>query len=114
MTGEQALQISRSLQTLLEAYSKKLIQMNVESKKADTSKTLFPDELLGHISWMVEEMTPMVIKAYESFVYDADKTKALKEIDKINRWLGYIQGVLSAQRVYTIDEMRVQNRLIFK
>jgi hypothetical protein len=87
--------------------------MNVQAKKADTSASLFPDSLLSHTLWMVEEMKPMVIKAYESYVYDADKTEAKKDIQKINRWLGYVQGVFSAQRIYTIDEMRTQTRLVF-
>ena len=30
--------------------------------------------------------------------------------DKANRWLGYMQGWLSAQRIYTVDELRTHIR----
>lgn len=46
---------------------------------------------MGHLLWMLENMPP-------------EKTP------KYNRWLGFIQGVLSAYNMRTIDEMRDDNR----
>lgn len=32
------------------------------------------------------------------------------EIEKVHRWLGFIQGILWTQGIFTINEMREQNR----
>jgi hypothetical protein len=45
---------------------------------------------LDHIKWMLEELP--------------------EDLDKANRWLGFIQGVLWANGMYTIDDMREHNR----
>jgi hypothetical protein len=36
----------------------------------------------------------------------------LKEdrLEKVNRWLGFIQGVLWAQSIYTIENLKEDNR----
>lgn len=54
------------------------------------------DERLRHASWMCGEV--------RRFAQD-DTT-----LDKAERWLGFIQGVLWGAGVYSIDEMRVDNR----
>jgi hypothetical protein len=36
------------------------------------------------------------------------------EEQKFSRWLGFIQGVFFSHGVFTVDEMRDQNRPIFK
>lgn len=53
------------------------------------------DGQLKHVMWMCLEI-PMLV----------DQGK----LDKAMRWLGFVQGVLWACRVYTIDEMRAHNR----
>lgn len=51
---------------------------------------------MNHIRWMVNEI-PKIIENPE------------KEA-KANRWLGFVQGVLSMKGYYTIDEMKGHNR----
>jgi len=50
---------------------------------------------LGHCLWMLDEV--------DSFVREG-------RLEKAFRWLGFIQGALWSQNVYTIDEMRDHNR----
>lgn len=35
---------------------------------------------------------------------------AEKKIDKAHRWLGFLQGILWTQGIFSIDEMRAHNR----
>ena len=50
------------------------------------------EEKLNHIAWMCNA----IIKQ--------------DNIDKMNRWLGFIQGILWANNIFKIDEMRNHNR----
>jgi hypothetical protein len=54
---------------------------------------------LCHVRWMLGQMG--------SFLRGEDEA----QWEKANRWLGFIQGVLWCEGVYTIDEMREHNRL---
>lgn len=58
------------------------------------AKTL--DERLEHASWMCGEV--------KHFAQNSTT------LDKAERWLGFIQGVLWGAGVYSIDEMRTDNR----
>jgi hypothetical protein len=49
----------------------------------------------------MEAIDPMVFEAYEDHA-------ALRE--KFMRWLGFMQGVLYSEGVYTIDQMKDHNR----
>lgn len=48
---------------------------------------------LCHVKWMLEEML----------------TWPPERLDKMFRWLGFVQGVLWCEMVYTIDEMKSHN-----
>lgn len=50
---------------------------------------------LCHVKWMLKEMLPFVPGQWE----------------KANRWLGFVQGVLWCEGVYTIEEMKNHNKL---
>ena len=50
-------------------------------------------ETYGHLRWMVEE----------SLTWPEEK------VGKLNRWLGFVQGVLFAMDEATIDELREVN-----
>lgn len=51
---------------------------------------------LAHARWMCQEMKLMIDRG------EAD--------DKLNRWLGFVQGVLYAHGIFSINEMREHNR----
>lgn len=50
---------------------------------------------LSHLKTMFEPMRKMVHK---------------RQIQKLNRWIGFIQGVLFSNGLFTIDQMRSHNR----
>jgi len=52
-------------------------------------------EAREHILWMISCAREFALKP---------------DPDKANRWLGFIQGVLWCEKIYTIDEMRGHNR----
>ena len=58
-----------------------------------------------HIRWMCQEMLEWPL--FNEGIGDPAEEAENKE--KANRWLGFIQGVLWAECIYTIDEMRDHN-----
>jgi hypothetical protein len=59
------------------------------SAKADTLRSdLSSAEKMRHLRWMLEQIPN------------------LRNAGKVNRWLGFVQGVLFEMRMYTIDELR--------
>lgn len=54
-------------------------------------------ELLEHARWMCDEIIMLIGK------YD-------EHVEKIMRWLGFVQGVLWSTGTYTIDQMKDDNR----
>lgn len=59
-------------------------------KKMDTS--YYSNDIMNHVMFMCKEM------------------QNFDDFDKLNRWLGFIQGVFSSLDVYTIDELRGHNK----
>jgi len=57
-------------------------------------------DMLKHVRWMIKEYRSKVINnEFNEF--------------KANRWLGYIQGVLNAQRIFSILELRDHSRPLY-
>jgi len=59
-----------------------------------------PREALEHVLWMLDEM--------EGWIGD-QMTMNAKKWEKVQRWLGFVQGALWREGVYSIDHMRAQN-----
>jgi len=86
MTNEQTLKT-------VEAYKGAI---GVPAKKSETSG--LPTErldALAHVAWMCDQI-PVFLAESKS--------------DKVQRWLGFIQGALWSFGVRTIDQMRDDNR----
>jgi hypothetical protein len=72
-------------------------------QKANLQPAQFPSEHLvtdwrlqiKHCMWMLDRM--------EEFLKE-------DRLEKVNRWLGFIQGVLWAQSIYTIENLKEDNR----
>ena len=65
------------------------------SERADAAATMLNDEQqLAHLRWMVSHMEDS--RAWET------------DLEKTQRWLGFIQGVLWAHGVCSIDALREQ------
>ncbi len=76
-----------------EVYDKKLKTLRSdESCKDFFSK----DETISHVLWMLYQIP--------QFIETEDPE------EKANRWLGFVQGVLWAKEIYTIEEMKEHNR----
>jgi hypothetical protein len=45
---------------------------------------------LEHCLWMLEKMN----------------TFGKRDLDKLNRWIGFVQGILYREKIFTIDQMR--------
>lgn len=69
----------------------------MENCGADTS-----EGRLAHALWMCGRIEGMLT---QEVVLDAD-------VEKANRWLGFVQGVLWCEGILTIQEMRDHNREI--
>jgi len=54
---------------------------------------------LCHVKWMLKEMSSWS-RGTVKFSYK----------DKLQRWLGFVQGVFYVEDIYSIDEMREHNR----
>lgn len=57
--------------------------------------TDFEDGDMNHIRWMLNEIPKMID--------DSNK------LEKLNRWIGFIQGVLWSKGYFTIEDMRGQS-----
>jgi hypothetical protein len=71
------------------------------AKLADTSRVHYPDtleeleEMLYHIIWCCKQ---------------AEGFAAVGDLDKANRWLGFVQGFLWRSGSCSIDDLRDMNR----
>lgn len=61
----------------------------------DIKKWYHSDADLDHVEWMTKQIPDFL---------------AAGRKEKANRWLGFIQGVLWAKEIYTIEEMKEHNR----
>jgi hypothetical protein len=79
--------------------SKYEIQLEARGHKAEKTETgaAFdnPTTKLNHTLWMCQQIRAFVTEG---------------ELEKANRWLGFVQGVLWAYGIYTVDQMRDDNR----
>jgi hypothetical protein len=80
---------------VLRTYENLLTKKGFESKRIPSTdipinEVKYNKEILNHICWMCAEAQR----------FDENK------LDKINRWLGFIQGTLWTSGLFTIDDMR--------
>jgi hypothetical protein len=67
-------------------------------------EALTGERRLEHVRWMLGQMfTPTEQRLDKKF----------KKERTVNRWLGFIQGVLYCGGIYTISEMRDQSRNLY-
>lgn len=77
-------------------YQLRLSELGHLAKRADTSQAdLNTKDALPHIMWMLREIRFLVVE---------------NRIEKAMRWLGFAQGVLWAHGIYSIEEMKEDNR----
>ena len=89
MTGDKVREV-------LGIYRKKFEEMGIPKK--ETPRSSFPTsdkDFLAHLHKMLDEM--------EVFIQEG-------RMEKVFRWLGFIQGCLWRIGVYTVEEMKNHNR----
>ena len=69
---------------ILKFYRSEFLRLKITPKRGGVA--------LQHAAWMIEESLAMFVQA--------------EDICKINRWIGFVQGVLWQQGIFTIDQMR--------
>ncbi len=87
MTPEKILEVVTGYEKILAALPKQQLA------RYDAYPT--SNELLCHLHWMCGEMRVLVEQG---------------RIEKAFRWLGFIQGVLAAKELRTIDQLREDSR----
>lgn len=99
------------LRRVLSKYSALLRTHDVHEVRHDDadfnvfSITVFsPKRRLEHAAWMCEEMI-RTLDASEAAAIDQDSLH-----EKVNRWLGFVQGILWVTGMRTIEQMRDDNR----
>jgi hypothetical protein len=92
------------LLSIVERYEKRLGHVRVERT---LGPVVAPDlaqarqQHLSHAAWMLGAMRTLLCTESDGGVYVEDAA-----LEKANRWLGFVQGVLWTTFMYTIDEMR--------
>ena len=56
----------------------------------------------AHIRWMITEMRPTLAKLRIDYTQ--------KDMDKMQRWLGFVQGALWTSGIATIEDLRQDNK----
>lgn len=93
------------LMQVFATYEKRLSNASIPPQKALTNRVLNRAQRLSHCRWMCQTMAVMLGAAQQTAAGVQQS-----EADKANRWLGFVQGILSSENYYTIDEMRTHNR----
>lgn len=75
-------------QQILEFYSGEFKRLNIVPKRGGAA--------LQHCAWMIEETLGWVKKI----------PGGMLDIGKVNRWVGFVQGVLWKEGIYTVDQLR--------
>jgi hypothetical protein len=75
------------------------------AQHADDSLSVGNYQQLQHCKWMLNKMEEMLKQADNPYVYDTEQVRG-----KFYRWLGFIQGVLWSQSVYSINDLKADNR----
>lgn len=99
MTPEQILAV-------MEEYRMTLMNLGYDEKDTDAYKRC-PKKALYQASACCNQVIKWTIEIRNSFAPVEDKQKLW---DKMNRWIGFIQGVLWVEGIYLIDEMGGHNR----
>lgn len=78
---------------LLKFYRSEFVRLGIKAQRGGVS--------LQHAAWMVEESlgTLELSQKWETLFTQEDLTK-------VNRWIGFIQGVFWKEGIYTINDLR--------
>lgn len=84
-------------------YVAELDQRRVSSQQFLTNRLSIQHDALGHVRWMLGEMMGMIGDTDHHYISTSNR-------EKMHRWLGFVQGVLWTERIFTIDHLRTHVR----
>jgi hypothetical protein len=88
-------------QRIIKAHQEALVHLKgvLESKSNDPAASVYYNDKtdIGHLLWMIEQIN----------------TNDMMSVDKVARWMGFIQGVMVMRGFITVDEERDRTRGIF-
>lgn len=101
------------LERLLNEYSKDLVEQTSAVLITDTDKY---EEILNktHLTWFEKRNLAYTMITKILIRLAVDTPLSPKEEGKMNRWLGFIQGLMSELNLRTINQMRDESRPVFK
>jgi len=106
MTLKQLLRVLHEYDTLLGEHLLGGEAQCLEAKGEPSPDTYSQQQ---HARWMCQEI-PRFLPSHNAFIEPPpDPKECQAKLEKAMRWLGFIQGVLWATGVRTIDEMRADN-----
>lgn len=80
----------------LAKYVTKFAQTGITPGRYESDLPPLHGDAMRHAHWMCSELSRMALDPANR--------------DKVNRWLGFVQGVLWVTGLYSINEMREHNR----
>ncbi len=81
---------------VIEIYKRKFVDLNITQINFSHNDTpLRIPDVLGHTYGMLPQMEQFIVE---------------KRIEKTFRWLGFVQGVLWCEGIYTLEELKEHNR----
>jgi len=73
---------------ILTFYRSEFVRLKIEARRGGVA--------LQHCAWMIEEcLTMLTVPTQDREVFF-----------KVNRWIGFVQGVLWKEGIYTVDQLR--------
>jgi len=87
--------------TLLKFYDKTLADRDIAVIDASDIAEQSATQELGHLRWMLQQMLNST---------DPHLNEKFKQERIVNRWLGFIQGVLYSNQIMSIKQLRDQSR----
>ncbi len=108
MTPTKLLEVIATIETRVNEHGRAFYDHDVPCGRADTASTDRPgdDDALPHVMWMCEQVRMLVNELHTP---NLPLREISKRLDKVNRWLGFIQGVLWMMGLTSIDESRKLN-----
>jgi hypothetical protein len=91
--------MNEKIQALMQLYDNTLTRENISRSKVENTATS-EEQRLMHARWMLDEMQQNAVKGEWSS-------------EKVNRWLGFIQGVLWSSNLFGILALRDQTRNLY-
>ena len=94
---------------VLDRYETRIVQAVLPKLLTPEAARTLHDPQLSHLLTMIPKMRNMLDMVQLVEYHQPDYAGIRAQREKLMRWLGFMQGVLHAKGIYSIDEMRAHN-----